>query len=177
MSIGHQFPQTTPPTFAETINGPPAPTLISRSFNPKMIHDLFQCLFGHGGIREQPDLLVATRDGDYGRFHFSIHRRLPFFHLFVRYQRGISQVVPSQARAEYGCLILLFPVRHPCQAFQETHLCPPVFLCSMDTVFPMAAMHENMKNRAQEKERPRQDVQNICLVFLQEEQGGARHEP
>jgi len=46
----------------------------------------------------------------------------------------------------------------------------------MGTAFPMAAMHEKMKNRAQEKERPRQDVQNICLALLQEEQGGARRE-
>ena len=51
-----------------------------------------------------------------------------------------------------------------------------VSLCSMGTAFPMAAMHEEMKNRAQENERPRQDVQNICLALLQEEQGGARHE-
>ena len=57
------------------------------------------------------------------------------------------------------------------------HLCTSlVSLCSVDTAFPVTAMHEKMKNRAQEKERPRQDVQNICLVFLQEEQGGARHE-
>ena len=55
---------------------------------------------------------------------------------------------------------------------------PPlrVFMVPMDTALPVTAMHENMKNRAQEKERPRQDIQNICLVFLPKEQGGARHE-
>jgi hypothetical protein len=40
---------------------------------------------------------------------------------------------------------------------------------SMDTVLPVAAMQEEMEDRAQEKERPRQDAQNICLVFLPEE--------
>jgi len=49
-------------------------------------------------------------------------------------------------------------------------------MCSVDTTFPVAAMHVKMKDRAQEKECPRQDVQNISLVLLQEEQGGARHE-
>lgn len=44
-----------------------------------------------------------------------------------------------------------------------------VSMPSMDTVLPVTAMHEEMDDRAQENERPRQDVQNICLVFLPEE--------
>jgi hypothetical protein len=37
-------------------------------------------------------------------------------------------------------------------------------------VSPVPPMHEEMKDRAQEKERPRQDVQNMRLVFLPEEE-------
>ncbi len=51
-----------------------------------------------------------------------------------------------------------------------------VSMPSMNTVFPVAAMHEEMDDRAQEKESPRQDVRSIGLVSLPEEQGGARRE-
>jgi hypothetical protein len=123
MSIRHRFPQNTPPIFTETIDGTPDFPLFSRSLNLDIFHYLFQRLPGHRGIREQSDHLVATHDGDYGRPHFSIHRRPSFFHRFARYRLGILQVMSSRGGSEYGCLILLFPVRHPCRAFQGTHLC------------------------------------------------------
>jgi hypothetical protein len=38
----------------------------------------------------------------------------------------------------------------------------------MDTVPPVAAMHEEMENRAQEEECPGKDAQDVRLVFIPE---------
>lgn len=59
-----------------------------------------------------------------------------------------------------------FPLIHPVTPVR----CPSDPMTLLAAVSPVPPMHEEMKDRAQEKERPRQDVQNMRLVFLPEEE-------